>query len=316
MERGRSHRDREVGQSTVEWVGLLLLVALLLAGLVAAGLRIAVPSLVRSIMARIVCAVSLSNACHESPQLVATYGDELAALVRRHAPGLAYEQGMRALPVDFRRCRSSSCGDGRERGVVARSRTGEPVVAFVHVVDCRGEAARDARLGGDCSGDRRGNVYLQYWTYYADSATMRGVPVAGDGGYHRDDWEGTQFRIGPDGVDQRASSHHGYNCERGVANWASDVGIGILTAASEAVGVRPRGGWCPASGWLFVSGGSHAGNVRGDAADFGRITPADRVRLVPLEPIAATEGGRRSDFAVTPPWGKEVWWDPEAEGTS
>jgi hypothetical protein len=317
MERDGSRRNGEHGQATAEWVALLLLVALLLAGLLAAGLRIPVSTLAGSLATRILCAVSLSEACRAAPQLVAAYGAELAALVRRHAPSLAYEDGMRALPVDFRRCRSSRCGDGPQDGVVTRSLADEPVVAFVHVVDCRRRAAaRTERLGGDCSEPRRGNLYLQYWTYYADSATMRGVPVAGGRGYHRDDWEGTQFRIGPDGgVDQRASSHHGYNCEQGAANWGSDAGIGVLTAVSEAVGARPRGGWCTASRWLFVSGGSHAGGVRGDAADVGRITPRGRVLLVPLEPIAR-EYGRGAAFAVAAPWVKQVWWDPEAEGTS
>jgi hypothetical protein len=305
----------ERGQGTVEWVGLLLLVGVLFAALVAAGARVPLGSLARSIATRVLCATSLSDACREAPQLVAAYGEELAALVRRHVPTLAYEDGMRALPVDFRRCRSPACADGREAGVVTRSLAGEPVVAFVHVVDCRPAAvARTERRGGDCSEERRGNLYLQYWTYYPDSATLRGVPVAGGGGYHRDDWEGTQFRIGADGtVEQRASSHNGYNCEGGAANWGSDAGIGILEDAAEAVGARPPRGWCEASAWLFVSGGSHAGNVRGDAGDFDRITPGKRVRLVPLEPIAV---GAPANFAVSAPWVKEVWSDPEAEGTS
>ena len=317
MQRRERGRTGEIGQGTVEWIALLSLLALLFAALVAAGLRLPVASLARSLAARIVCAVSLSDACREAPQLVAAYGEELAALVRRHAPGLAYEHGMHALPVDFRRCRSSACGDGPGEGVVARSSRGEPVVAFVHVVDCREPAvARTTRLGGDCSDARRGNLYLQYWTYYADSATLRGVPVAGRRGYHRDDWEGTQFRIGPDGgVAQRASSHRGYNCQQGAANWGSDAGIAVLGDAAEAVGARPAGGWCEASRWLFVSGGSHAGNVRGEAQKVGRITPGDRIRLIPLEPIAAGDAGRFS-FAVTAPWTKVVWRDPEAEGTS
>ena len=45
----------------------------------------------------------------------------------------------------------------------------------------------------------------------------------------------------------------------------------------------------------------------------GRFTPASRLHLVPLEPIAADD---RTAFAITPPWLKEVWRDPEAEGTS
>jgi hypothetical protein len=308
----------ERGQAAVEWIGLLLLVGLLFFALLAAGVRAPVSSLARSIAARIICAVALSEECRQAPELVAAYGSELAALLRAHSPSFAYEEGMHALPVDFRSCRSASCGDGPGEGVVSQSGAGEPVVAFVHVVDCRAVSARQTELaGGDCSGERAGNLYLQYWTYYADSATLRGVPVAGQRGYHRDDWEGVQFRIGPDGyVDQRASSHNGYNCERGAANWGSDADVGILEQAAERLGARPHGGWCSASDWLFVSGGSHAGNVRGDARDIARVTPGERVRLIPLEPIAAGEQGPPPAFAVSAPWLKQVWRDPEAEGTT
>ena len=318
MEAAGCRRDGEAGQATVEWIGLLLLVAVLLAALLVAGLRVPVSSLARSIAARIVCAVSLSDVCAEEPELVAAYGAELAGLLRAHSPGLAYERGMHALPVDFRSCRSSACGDGAGEGVVWRTDAGQPVVAFVHVVDCRAAAATATEHAGeDCSGERSGNLYLQYWTYYADSATLRGVPVAGSHGYHHDDWEGVQFRIGPDGrVDQRASSHHGYNCEQGAANWGSDAGIGVLERAAERLGARPAGGWCEASNWLFVSGGSHAGNVRSDFRRISRVTPRRRVRLIPLEPIAAGEEGPPPAFAVSAPWLKQVWRDPEAEGTS
>lgn len=311
-------RRAEPGQAAVEWVGLLLLVGLLLAALLAAGVRVPISSLARSIAARLVCAVSLSEDCGEAPELVAAYGGELASLLRDHSPGLAYERGMHALPVDFRSCRSPACGDGPGEGVVSRSDAGEPVVAFVHVVDCRsGSAALAEQRGADCSGRRAGNLYLQFWTYYADSATLRGVPVAGARGYHHDDWEGVQFRIRPDGsVDQRTSSHHGFNCEQGAANWGSDAGIGILAQAAERLGARPAGGWCRASEWVFVSGGSHAGNVRGDAREIASVTPRGRLRLIPLEPIAAGEEGPPPAFSVSAPWAKQVWRDPEADGTS
>src|SRR5213596_2491420 len=114
-------RAGEQGQSTVEWVGLLLLVSLLLAALVAAGVNPPAASLARSIAARLVCAISLSDTCAGEPDLVAIYGEELAALVREHAPGLAYERGMHALPVDFRSCRSSECADGADEEVAVRT---------------------------------------------------------------------------------------------------------------------------------------------------------------------------------------------------
>jgi hypothetical protein len=245
--------------------------------------------------------------------LVAAYGTEVGRLARELMPALIFERGSRAVPVDFRRCRESACGDSSEGRLVRRTNSGLPVTAFVHVVDCRaGEVEDSEAAGADCSGPRAGNLYLQYWAYYADSATLRGVPVAGERGFHRDDWESVQFRIDPDGrVDQRASSHHGYNYTRGNPNWGSDAGIGPLNDLAEALGTRERNGWGTASGLLFVSGGSHAGNARG-LIEVDRLTPGHRVHLIPLEPIAAND---TSAFAVTPPWRKRVWRDPEAEGT-
>jgi hypothetical protein len=218
------------------------------------------------------------------------------------------------LPVDFRRCRSPACGDGSARGLVERTDAGLPVTAFVHVIDCRDQRDAAAASVPDCSGSRAGNLYLQYWLYYADSATMRGVPVAGSRGYHRDDWESVQVRIAPDGtVSERASSHHGYNHAASLANAGADAGIDALRELAEAVGARAPNGWGPSGGLLRVSGGSHAGNVNG-YFDFDRIAPAPSIHLVPLEPVAAASD--RDDFAVSPPWRKRAWTDPEATDTS
>jgi hypothetical protein len=136
--------------------------------------------------------------------------------------------------------------------------------------------------------------------------------VVGEKGFHLDDWESVQIRIRPDGsVDQRASSHHGYNHDRGVGNWGSDADIGLLEGVAEALGARPRNGWGPETRVLLVSGGSHAGNAAGDQVG-DRRTPGRRVHLIPLEEIAS---GSRARFAISPPWRKQVWRDPEAEGT-
>jgi hypothetical protein len=197
--------------------------------------------------------------------------------------------------VDWGRCRRRACGNGPEDGAIRRSDAGLPVTAFVHVVDRRPE----------------GYLYIQYWLYYADSATLRGVPVAGARGYHSDDWESVQVRIAADGtVEQRASSHNGFNYRSGEANWTSDAGIGPLKKVSEAIGTRADNGWGPETHLLLVSGGSHAGNLGDDRG--GRFSPGGSVHLVPLEPIAATDS---TPFAVSPPWLKQVWRDPEAEGT-
>jgi hypothetical protein len=298
-------------------------VALLLAGLVAAGVRVPGGELARAVASRILCAAAFADRCGDEPALIAAYGTEVGKLVRRHMPTILFEQGSRALPVDFRRCRSTACGDGSKRGLVHTTDADLPVTAFVHVVDCRegggegivvlsgGEAATGSP---DCSVLRAGNLYIQYWLYYADSATLRGVPIAGPAGFHHDDWESVQICIGPDGrVDERASSHHGYNYAQSVANAGSDAGIDPLREFAEDVGARPRNGWGKETRLLVVSGGSHAGNTDGFLR-IDRVTPGRRVHLVPLEPIAAEEGDSYR-FAVSPPWRKHVWRDPEASGT-
>jgi hypothetical protein len=106
--------------------------------------------------------------------------------------------------------------------------------------------------------------------------------AVGKPSYHPDDWESYQLRIGPDGRFARASSHHGYG-----SGWMRDYGA------------------------FRVAGGSHAGSM--EPRDFARFTPGERLRLIPLEPVAARRP--RVRFAITPPWLKKVWRDPEYEGT-
>jgi hypothetical protein len=286
----------------------------LLAALLAAGVRVPGTELARAVASRILCAASLADSCGgDEPALIAAYGTEVGKLVREHMPSLLFERGSRAVPVDFRRCRITACGDGPENGFVRGTDAGLPVSAFVHIVDCRAGAAEASESkGANCSGERIGNLYIQYWTYYADSATLRSVPIVGADGYHPDDWEGVQIRIRPDGkVDERASSHDGYNYEEGAANWGSDIGAGALRGLAEAAGIRPRDGWGPETHLLFVSGGSHAGNAF-DVRDIERLALGGRIDLIPLEPIAITSDAH---FAINPPWRKKVWRDPEAEGT-
>ncbi len=303
----------ERGQGTVEWVGMLLVLAVAMLGLVAAGVRVPGAPLARAVAERLLCAAALADGCGDEPALIAAYGTDVGKLVRQHMPAILFERGSRAVPVDFRRCRSTECGDAAADGLVHRTDERLPVAAFVHVIDCRsGQAERSEAAGVDCSGERAGNLYVQYWTYYADSATLRDLPVVGKKGYHHDDWEGVQLRFGPDGeVDERASSHNGYNYDRGVSNWGSDAGIDPLNGAAEAVDARPENGWGPETHMLLVSGGSHAGNARG-YPNADRYIPGRRVHLIPLEPIAATS---TAHFAISPPWLKQVWLDPEAAGT-
>ena len=118
-------QNGERGQSTVEWIGLLLVVSVL-AGALAALAGVALPgtALARAIGGRIVCALELSGRCEPlaPSELALAYGDELGALVAATAPQIRYERGMRALPVDFRSCREDACAEGRD-GSASRARS-------------------------------------------------------------------------------------------------------------------------------------------------------------------------------------------------
>jgi hypothetical protein len=327
---------REGGQSTVEWLGLLMLITAFLLG-VTAGVRSWLPGvkLAETVAMRLLCAAGMSSTCAQSGDLVAAYGPDLAAAVERNAPEIVYEDGMGALPVDFRACRNQRCGSGPESWPVWQSNTGQPAVAFVHVVDCRTGLARteSASHGYDCGGERAGNLYVQYWTYYAKSSFWGDV-------VHHDDWEGMQVRITADGIESRATSHHGYNYGGSPLSWASDLGA------------IHRSAWGSSTGRLYVSGGSHAGHVyenrrisirragRAGAAvavDAAaaiqrkrprariphhltlppaktRWTPATRLVLIPIETLDSRARGARFD-GITPPWDKDVYSDPESQDT-
>ena len=156
------------------------------------------------------------------------------------------------------------------------------MTAFVHVVDCREPAA--AEPGVDCSGARAGKLYLQYWFYYVDSATLEGeglqkqaMAELGRPGFHPDDWESYQVRIGPQGAEARAGSHHGYNYEGGARNWASDAGTTrASTRRSRTSACARTAAGAPETGTTWVSGGSHAGHVKDDPA--ARLVQGDYQR--------------------------------------
>ena len=316
----------ERGQSTVEWLGLLLLVALCLAALgFGIGLRPPGTDLAGTLATRLTCAVRLSEDCRSEPALAAAYGSDAAAELRAGAPTILYEDGMTAVPVDYRRCRTDACAVGATRGKVAASLAGNRVVAFTHTIDCRpAAAARTVSAGADCSGERSGNLYLQYWFYYPGSATAEGstplkYPIRkvsaamGKSSYHPDDWESYQLRVEPDGTRySRASSHQGYGYELGgtrlIPGWRIDS-----RGRSPRWVRRPEvvNGWGPDAGTLYVSGGSHAGSAR-IYKRVSRSSTDGRIVLVPLREIARTE---TAEFAITPPWRKRVYFDPEYEGT-
>ena len=295
----------EEGQATAEYAGLVLIVAVILGALVAAAPALPGGGLARAVASKLVCAVKDSGACGaEAAELAArpspterAYGAEVAAALAEHAPTIAFESDdFASLPVDYRECRARSCADTILHGSIQHTQTGLEPTAFTHVVDCRDGAPDAARY--DCSGERAGSLYLQYWLYYPDSETHGLGRV---GGYHSDDWESYQVRVDRhDHAMARASSHHGYNGRDG-GDVGSDTGWW---------GEDPS--WDEVLGQLHVAAGSHAGMAAIGSSDDRRIEPAN-LRLIPAEPIA--RGGRAPSFAITPPWEKEVWRNPESAGT-
>ncbi len=144
--------SREDGQATVEWIGLVLLVALGLGALLAFGPRVDGRSYGGFLARAIVCAVR--GGCDDGRGALAeAYGEHDAELVRRFAPNLVYEPGEKEIPIDFRRCHSTKCGNApTDRSLdVSRTDAGVPATVFTHVVH-------------DGS-----STFIQYWFYYPDS---------------------------------------------------------------------------------------------------------------------------------------------------
>lgn len=313
------------GQATIEWTGIVLLMAVALGALATAGPRVDGRAFGAWLAHSLVCAVRGEACASADDPLRAVYGEQDAALVRRYAPNLVYEPGTYTLPVDWRRCRSHRCSDARDdrdADVHRGARGGTPATAFTHIV----------REGGE--------VFLQYWLYYPDStstvaksrtlwaitpaARVATLPFSGTRypGFHHDDWESVQVRIDRSGrAWTRASSHHGYQgCKQREC----------------------KNRWIPHTGWSRVSRGSHAGHIptrrRRVESDWSigwppvrnrwhhtpaypgvhlreRTTTAPGLTLIPLESI--DRGGYEPlDEGITPPWEKEVYEDPRSDSTS
>ncbi|HEX2071815.1 MAG TPA: hypothetical protein VHF90_09240 [Thermoleophilaceae bacterium] len=279
----------ERGQASVEWVALVLLVALALSALLTTVPSVDGRSLGGALAHRFTCAVK--GGCADGHDaLTSAYGPRDAELVRRHLQGLVFEPGERQIPVDWRDCRAVECAiaSGDRDLDVHRSAAGHPATVFTRLL----------RRGG-----RR---YIEYWSYYPDSNTTWagsdkiwkhsvvgeiGRVVTGSNrypGYHPDDWEGAIVRVEADGrAAVRVTSHgHWQWCKQGCADR-----------------------WGPTTGWTRVSRGSHAGHVPDDRAR-ERTTTAEGIRLVPLEGIV--KGAyRRLDPGISPPWDKDAYVNPE-----
>lgn len=222
----------------------------------------------------------------------------MAELVAERVPTLEYEEGMRSLPVDWRSCREDSCANGPESGETIESLAGEPVTLFSHVVNCL-EADAPVPPEADCGGEAAGNLYIQYWAYYPDSQTQ----PFGRAGYHPDDWESFQVRLGAGGLQERASSHHGYN--------------GVKGSPVNDIGVLPgQSAWTPAVGRYWISSGSHAGRVGTWQGAPHRWTRPGDVRIIPVESIRNEWDDYVGSPDHLPAWLKDVYLNPEATGTS
>ena len=172
---------------------------------------------------------------------------------------------------------STACGDGCR----ARASAAAPTPACRSPPSSTWSTAGRRRRsdseadGADCSGSRAGNLYIQYWTYYADSATLRGVPIAGDAGLpprrlgggadpHPARRLGRRARLLPQRLQPRPGGRQ--------------LGLGRRHRPAQGRGrsarrSRAANGWGPETHLLLVSGGSHAGNAAG-IPHIERLTPA------------------------------------------
>src|SRR6476646_5960473 len=146
-------RPAQTGSASVEQVGLVALIAVLLTVLIAAIVAgddlDSTPGLGRAIAAKIVCAPRASGPCRHHP-LVPAYGWPLARLARALAPpplARPGPSGLPLMPVDFRRCRRESCAVAAGPHLTASRRR---TTAFVQLDDHRKSL---------------GWVELTYWLY-------------------------------------------------------------------------------------------------------------------------------------------------------
>lgn len=318
----------ERGQATIEWTAVVLLVALAFAALVAAAApHIDGRSYGGFLARRILC--SFRGGCDDGQDaLVAAYGRRDAALVREFAPSIVYEPGEREIPIDYRRCRTTKCGNAPDDRTLDVSRTdaGVPASAFTRVVH------------------EGGRTFIQYWLYYPDSNTTwagsdKAYKVATAPlnlahklwgkipraprypGFHNDDWEGYQVELGPRGdALVRATAHHGYQyckqrqCENEWGPWTGWTRVsrgshaGHIPLKTHIRGVRLGGGF------PFVSGSYRIERPAYPGVDMQeRTTVGADLRLIPLESLDRRAAPHFDDIA--PPWRKAVYSDPLDDGT-
>lgn len=268
----------EHGQATVEWVGVVALLVVLLAG---AAVVLDASWLPR----RLSCAIA--RACDP---IADRYGRDVAQLVRAHAPGLVYQRGTLTLPVDFRSCTSHVCSDAPDRPGRARG----AATVFTRVVDRR----------------PAGDLFVQYWLYYPDSTYVSAHLTRLVGGSHAGDWESYQVRVGSHGrARARASAHHGYTGARGLIEACQAP---LPRRVSRLV--DDCDAWTRPTGWMRVTRGSHAGHLVERPRPDERYTPRSDLRLIPIESVA-TDDCEPLGGTIPPPWCKPVYDEPERDDT-
>ena len=141
--------ESERGAASVEQAGLIFLIALLCAavagGVLSGGTDSKTRELARAIGQKIRCAPRLPGPCWQDP-LTEAYGRSVAGVVRAFAPEPKPAGAAGLLPVDYRRCRQTSCALPGDRPELTASN--RRVTAFVSL-----EAAE---VGG---------VTIDYWLY-------------------------------------------------------------------------------------------------------------------------------------------------------
>jgi hypothetical protein len=317
----------ERGQATIEWVALVSLVAVALGALVAFGPHVDGRSYGGFLARAILCAAR--GGCDDGRSgLQLAYGPRDAALVRGYAPSIVYEPGEKEIPIDYRRCRATSCGNApADRSLdVSQTSAGLPATAFTHVVH------------------QGGSTFIQYWLYYPDSNTTwagsdtaykvvsspldlghklwGGVPKAPRyPGFHNDDWEGYQVRIDADGeASVRATAHHGYQwckqrqCHNQWGDWTGWTRVsrgshaGHIPLRTSLRGVRLEGSLPFVSGTYRVKSPAYPGV---DVHE--RTTVGADLTLVPLESVDQSAAPEFDN--ITPPWAKPVYRDPLSDST-
>src|SRR5919201_2684218 len=101
----------ERGQATIEWTAVVLLVALAFATVLAFAVPHVDGRSYGGALARTILCAARGGCDDGHDALTTAYGDGDAALVRDYAPSIVYEPGEKEIPIDYRRCRTTTCGN-------------------------------------------------------------------------------------------------------------------------------------------------------------------------------------------------------------